>query len=53
MTSDEDGDEGRAILWFKHQPIPGFGKTAEDLVEAGQAREVLDDLERMAAGVYS
>lgn len=52
-AADLAGDEGRAILWFKHQPIPGFGKTAEELVEAGQAREVLDDLERMATGVYS
>lgn len=52
-ATDLTGDEDRAILWFKHQPIPGFGKTAEELVEAGQARAVLDDLERMAAGVYS
>lgn len=47
------GDEGRAIIWFKHQPIPGWGRTAEELVEEGQAGAVLDDLERMAAGVYS
>lgn len=47
------GDEGRAIIWFKHQPLPGFGKTPEELVEAGQADLVLEDLERMAAGVYS
>src|SRR3546814_6247074 len=32
------GDEGRAIIWFRHQPIPGFGKTAEELVEEGKAR---------------
>jgi len=47
------GDEGRAIIWFKHQPLPGFGKTPEELVETGQADLVLEDLERMAAGVYS
>lgn len=47
------GDEGRAIIWFKHQPLPGWGKTAEELVEDGLAREVLDDLDRMAEGVYS
>ncbi|MCB2080519.1 MAG: hypothetical protein KDE55_22850 [Novosphingobium sp.] len=47
------GDEGRAIIWFKHQPIPGWGKTAEELVEDGRADEVLADLERMADGVYS
>lgn len=47
------GDEGRAIIWFKHQPIPGFGQTAEALVEEGHADLVLEDLERMAEGVYS
>lgn len=52
-AADLAGDEGRAIIWFKHQPIPGWGKTAEELVEEGLAREVLDDLDRMAEGVYS
>ena len=47
------GDEGRAIIWFKHQPIPGWSRTAEELVEQGHADAVLEDLERMAAGVYS
>jgi len=47
------GDEGKAIIWFKHQPIPGFGKTAEELVEEGHADLVLADLERMAEGIYS
>ncbi len=47
------GDEGKAIIWFKHQPLPGFGKTAEELVEAGHADIVIEDLDRMAAGVYS
>ena len=40
------GDEGRAIIWFKHQPIVGFGKTAEELVEMGRADLVMEDLER-------
>ncbi|WP_236614712.1 antitoxin Xre/MbcA/ParS toxin-binding domain-containing protein [Sphingobium baderi] len=47
------GDEGKAIIWFKHQPLPGFGKTAEELVEDGHADSVIQDLDRMAAGVYS
>jgi uncharacterized protein (DUF2384 family) len=47
------GDEGRAVIWFKYQPILGFGKTAEELVEQGHADLVLEDLERMAEGVYS
>lgn len=46
-------DEGRALIWFKHQTLPGFGKTAEKLVEEGHAELVLEDLERQAEGVYS
>ena len=52
-AADLAGDEGKAIIWFKHQPLPGFGKTAEQLVEAGHAAAVIEDLDRMAAGVYS
>lgn len=47
------GDEGKAIIWFRHQPIPGFGKTAEELVEEDKAALVIEDFKRMAAGVYS
>ena len=46
-------DEGRAIIWFRHQPLPGFGKTPEQLVEEVHAALVLRDLDRMAEGVYS
>lgn len=52
-AAELSGDEGRAIIWFKHQPITGFGKTAEELVEMGRADAVLEDLEREAEGVYS
>lgn len=52
-AAELSGDEGRAIIWFRHQPITGWGKTAEELVEEGRADEVLADLERMADGVYS
>lgn len=52
-AAELSGDEGRAIIWFKHVPIIGFGKTAEELVEDGHAELVLEDLERQAAGVYS
>lgn len=52
-ATDLSGEEGRAIIWFKYQPIPGWGKTAEELVEEGRADAVLEDLERMAEGVYS
>jgi len=47
------GDEDKAIIWFKHQPLPGFGKTAEELVQDGHADIVIEDLNRMAAGVHS
>eukprot|EP01035_Chromulina_nebulosa_P068080 gene68080-93276_t len=40
------GGEHRAVLWFKHQPIPGWaGKTAYDLVAEGKADKVLTYLE--------
>lgn len=52
-AADLSGEEGRAIIWFKYQPIPGWGKTAEELVEEGHADAVLEDLERMAEGVCS
>ncbi len=47
------GDEGRAVIWFKHTILTGFGKTPEQLVEMGHADLVLEDLERIEAGVYS
>ena len=48
------GDEGRAIIWFKHQPIPGWaGKTAYDLVGEGKADKVLAYLEAVRSGVYA
>jgi hypothetical protein len=52
-AAELSGDEGKAVIWFKYQPIPGFGKTAEELVEQGHADLVMEDLERMADGVYS
>lgn len=52
-AADLTGDEDKAIIWFRHQPLPGFGKTAEELVEQGGAALVLEDLERIAEGVYS
>jgi hypothetical protein len=44
-------NEGAAIIWFKHQPIAGFGgKTAEELVEAGHADAVMWHLESIEQG---
>lgn len=54
MASEMAGDEHRAAIWFKHQPIPGWaGKTAYDLVGEGKAGKVLAYLEAVRAGVYA
>ena len=45
------GDESGAIVWFKHQPIVGFGgKTAESLVEEGRADAVMWHLDTIEDG---
>ncbi len=54
MAAEMAGDEGRAAIWFKHQPLPGWGgKTALDLVREGKSATVLGYLESVRAGVYS
>ena len=48
------GGEDRAVIWFKHQPIPGWaGKTAYDLVRDGKSEKVLAYLEAVRSGVYA
>ncbi len=48
------GDESRAAIWFKHQPIVGWaGKTAYDLVREGKSDDVLAYLEAVRAGVHA
>ncbi|WP_295811207.1 antitoxin Xre/MbcA/ParS toxin-binding domain-containing protein [uncultured Nitratireductor sp.] len=54
MATEMAGNEHRAVIWFKHQPIPGWaGKTAYDLVGEGKAEKVLSYLEAVRAGVYA
>ncbi len=54
MVAEMAGDEQRAAIWFKHQPIPGWaGKTAYDLVSEGKADKVLQYLEAVRSGVYA
>lgn len=54
MAAEMAGDESRAVIWFKHQPIPGWaGKTAYDLVAEGKADQVLAYLEAVRSGVYA
>ena len=53
-SAEMAGDESRAAIWFKHQPIPGWsGKTAYDLVAEGNAPLVLEYLEAVKAGVHA
>lgn len=53
-ASELSGDEGRAIIWFRHQPIIGFdGRTAEELVEDGRADAVIWYLETLENGGYA
>jgi uncharacterized protein (DUF2384 family) len=48
------GDQGRAIVWFKHQPLAGFdGQTAEELVATGHAEAVLAHLDLLRDGGYA
>ncbi|WP_440980253.1 hypothetical protein ACQHGV_16545 (plasmid) [Sphingomonas pseudosanguinis] len=37
-AAELSGDEGRAIIWFRRQPLPGFGKTPEQLVRKAMSR---------------
>ena len=54
MAAEMAGDENRAVIWFKHQPIPGWaGKTAYDLVGDGKADQVLAYLEAVRSGAYA
>lgn len=52
-VAEMTGDQDRAVMWFKHQPIPGWGKTAAQLVEEGEADGVMWSLDGMEEGVYS
>lgn len=48
------GEQGRAVVWFKHQPLAGFdGRTAEELVAAGHADAVVAHLDLLREGVYA
>ena len=48
------GDDARAAVWFRHQPLTGFaGQTAEELVSTGHADAVLKHLDALADGGYA
>lgn len=45
------GDEDRARHLLRNEPLPAFdGQTAEELVRAGRAQDVIDYLQSLAAG---
>jgi uncharacterized protein (DUF2384 family) len=49
-----EGEDGRAVIWFRHQPLSGFdGQTAEELVTAGHADAVLAHLATLRDGGYA
>ena len=53
-ATELSGDEGRAIIWFRHQPIASFGgRTAKQLVEEGHADAVMEHLAGLENGVYA
>ena len=49
-----EGDTGRAVIWFRHQPLAGFdGATAAELTAAGHGDAVLAHLEMLRDGLYA
>jgi hypothetical protein len=49
-----EGDANRAIVWFRYQPLAGFGgKTAAELAAEGHGDAVLAHLEMLRDGVYA
>lgn len=50
-ANDLTGDVGRAIFWYRNEPLPPFNyKTAEQLVSEGRAEDVLRHVESLGAG---
>ena len=43
-----------AYAWYRSEPLAGFdGRTAMQLVQQGQAQQVLDYIDAVDAGVYA
>jgi hypothetical protein len=50
-TDVTDGDVGRALFWYRNQPLAPFGyKTAEQLVGSGRTDDLLKYIVSLAAG---
>lgn len=53
-VEDRLSDERAFVVWFRHQPLPGFsGATAEDLVRTGRINELLEYVAAVDAGIHS
>jgi len=47
-------DYGKAVVWFKYEPLSGFDhKTAAQLVQAGHGDAVIKHLKMLEDGVYA
>ena len=54
QAAELTGDDRRAVVWFRHQPLAGFdGQTAEELVASGHGDAVIKHLELLADGAYA
>jgi uncharacterized protein (DUF2384 family) len=50
-ATDVSGDVGRAMFWYRNEPLPVFGyKTAEQLVSDGRAEDVIRYVVSLEAG---
>ena len=53
-ATDMGGGLARAVVWFRHQPIAAFGyKRAADVVQAGEAKQLLAWLDALEDGAYA
>lgn len=53
-ASDMGGGLARAVVWFRHQPIAAFGyKRAAEIVQAGEAEQILRWLDALEDGAYA
>lgn len=50
-ASDQSGDVGSALFWYRNEPLPTFGyKTAEKLVSEGRTEDLLRYVASLQAG---
>lgn len=53
-ASDMGGGLAKAVIWFRYQPIAAFGyKRAVDIVQGGEAAQVLRWLDTLEGGAYA